>query len=158
MDRNTFLRDKLSNFLQRLNPPKAMQSNAEAQKEEITDLYSRIIKLAPSREYTEWWKDFTEHLLSNAIARTWPTIRELKEAAKAIAPKRPEFIDETKHSWKLDEASINAKRINAMEPVGEYWITGKGAQELVRRGMVTSEQLEPYKYYLSYAKRSVDSY
>ena len=43
MDRNTFLRDKLSNFLQRLNPPKAMQSNAEAQKEEITDLYKNLI-------------------------------------------------------------------------------------------------------------------
>lgn len=150
MDRNTFLRDKLSNFLQRLNPPKAMQSNAEAQKEEITDLYSRIIKLAPSKEYTDWWKDFTEHLLNNAIARTWPTVRELNEAAKAIAPKRPQFIDETKQQWVIDEASVNAKRINAMEPVGEYWVNGKGAKELVRRGLIQAHQLDPYKYYLAH--------
>ena len=149
MDRNTFLRDKLSNFLQRLNPPKAMQSNAEAQKEEITDLYSRIIKLAPSREYTQWWKDFTEHLLSNAIARTWPTIREINEAAKAVAPKRPDFIDYANEAWSPDEFSINAKRINAMEPVGEYWVNGKGGKELVRRGLIQSEQLDPYKYYLA---------
>ena len=153
MDRNTFLRDKLSNFLQRLNPPKAMQSNAEAQKEEITDLYSRIIKLAPSREYTEWWKDFTEHLLSNAIARTWPTIRELNEAAKAIAPNRPQFIDEASQHWCIDEYSINAKRINAMEPVAEYWVNGKGAKELIRRGLIQAHQLDPYKYYL--AQRAV---
>ena len=158
MDRNAFLRDKLSNFLQRLNPPKAMQSNAEAQKEEITDLYNRIVKLAPTRDYTEWWGNFTEHLLSNAIARTWPTIRELNEAAKAIAPKRKKFIDDVSDQWVLDEYIINAKRINQMEPVGEYWVNGKGAQELIRRGLIQAHQLDPYKYYLSHAKGQVDSF
>ena len=127
-----------------------MQTNAEAQKEEITDLYNRIIKLAPSREYLGWWKDFTDYLLSNAIARTWPTIRELNEAAKAIAPRRPEFIDAIgTEKWTPDEYAINSRRIKALEPVAEYWVNGKGAQELVRRGMVSSEQLEPYQYYLA---------
>lgn len=150
-DRNSFLREKLSGFLQRLNPPRAMQSNEQAQKDEILDLYNRIVKLAPSKGYSDWWKDFTEHLLSNAIARTWPTLKEMNEAAKAIAPKRPDFVDLTgDDKFTLDANAINAKRIKAHEPVSDFYVTGKGAKDLVRLGLITDDDLNPYREYLAH--------
>lgn len=152
MDRNGFLKERLSNFLQRLNPPRAMQSNAEAQKEEITDLFNRLSKLAPSKGYNDWWSDFTEHLLSNAIARTWPTIKEMNEAARAIAPKRPEFRDLTNEpAWSPDPYKINAQRIKNMQPVGEEWISGKQSEKLISRGLIEESDLDPYRTYLAHS-------
>ena len=104
--------------------------------------------------YTEWFGDFEEALLGNLETRTWPTAKQIGQAAKEIAPKRPEFRDDTQQKgYEPDELKINAKRIQNREDVGENYIFGTMANQMVRLGLVSEDQLQPYKEYLNNMKR-----
>ena len=139
-------------LLARLNPPRAISSNPEGIKAEAELLCKTINKMAPSREYQQWFDLFEEAVLSNLETRTWPTIKELKKAAKEIAPKRPEFRDLTNEpAWHPDPYKINAQRIKNMEPVGEEWISGKQSEQLISRGMIEESELEPYRSFLAHS-------
>ena len=152
--RNDELRNNTMKLLARLNAPRAVQGNTDAMKTEAQFLVDRVIKLAPSRQYTDWFVDFEEALLGNLETRTWPTAKEISKAAKYIAPKRPEIIDYTQQEkYQPDELKINADRINRREKVGENYIFGTMADQMVRTGLVTQEQLQPYREYLNNMKR-----
>tara|TARA_Y100000994_G_C15635955_1_gene419115 strand:- start:406 stop:867 length:462 start_codon:yes stop_codon:yes gene_type:complete len=150
--RNNELKEKTLKMLGRLNAPRAVQNNDENMKSEAEFLCNQIIKLAPSRNYNEWFKDFEENLLSNLETRTWPTAKEISKSAKAIAPKRPEFREMEPEKYQPNELKINANRINNNEPVGENYIMGAMAEQMVRAGLVAEKQLEPYKQYLKRMK------
>ena len=139
-------------MLGRLNAPRAVQNNDENMKSEAEFLCNQIIKLAPSRNYNEWFQDFEENLLSNLETRTWPTAKEISKSAKAIAPKRPEFRELEPEKYQPNELKINANRINNNEPVGENYVMGAMAEQMVRAGLVAEKQLEPYKQYLKRMK------
>lgn len=139
-------------LLARLNPPRAISSNAEGIKAEAELLCKTISKMAPSREYQQWFDLFEEAVLGNLETRTWPTIKELKRAAKEIAPKRPEFRDLTNEpAWHPDPYKINAQRIKNMEPVGEEWISGKQSEQLISRGLIEERELDPYRSSLAHS-------
>ena len=150
--RNNELKEKTLKMLGRLNAPRAVQNNDENMKNEAEFLCNQIIKLAPSRNYNEWFQDFEENLLSNLETRTWPTAKEISKSAKAIAPKRPEFRELEPEKYQPNELKINANRINNNEPVGENYIMGAMAEQMVRAGLVAEKQLEPYKQYLKRMK------
>lgn len=152
--RNDELRNNTMKLLARLNAPRAVQGNTDAMKTEAQFLVDRVVKLAPSRQYTDWFTDFEEALLGNLETRTWPTAKEISKAAKDIAPKRPEIIDYTQQNkYEVDDLKINAQRINRGEAVAESYITGTYAEQMVRKGLVTQEQLQPYREYLNNMKR-----
>jgi len=152
--RNDELRNNTMKLLARLNAPRAVQGNTDAMKTEAQFLVDRVIKLAPSRQYTDWFVDFEEALLTNLESRTWPTAKEISKAAKDIAPKRPEIRDDTQpKGYEPNELKINAKRIQNKEEVGENYIYGAMADQMVRTGLVTQEQLQPYREYLNNMKR-----
>ena len=150
--RNEELKEKTLKMLGRLNAPRAVQNNDENMKNEAEFLCNQIIKLAPSKNYNEWFQDFEENLLSNLETRTWPTAKEISKSAKAIAPKRPEFKELEPEKYQPNELKINANRINNSEPVGENYIMGAMAEQMVRAGLVAEKQLEPYKEYLKRMK------
>lgn len=150
--RNSELKEKTLKMLGRLNAPRAVQNNDENMKSEAEFLCNQIIKLAPSKNYNEWFKDFEENLLSNLETRTWPTAKEISKSARAIAPKRPEFKELEPEKYQPNELKINANRINNNEPVGENYIMGAMAEQMVRAGLVAEKQLEPYKEYLKRMK------
>jgi len=150
--RNDELKEKTLKMLGRLNAPRAVQNNDENMKSEAEFLCNQIIKLAPSKNYNEWFQDFEENLLSNLETRTWPTAKEISKSARAIAPKRPEFKELEPEKYQPNELKINANRINNNEPVGENYIMGAMAEQMVRAGLVAEKQLEPYKEYLKRMK------
>ena len=149
------LKNRTMKMLARLNAPRAVTGNAEAAKTEAEFLCKRVNGLAPSRQINEWFDDFEEALLGNWETRSWPTAKQISQAAKEIAPKRPEFIDYTQSKgYEPDELKINAERIKRNEDVGESYIIGTFAEQMVRSGLVTEEQLEPYKKYLNHWKKN----
>tara|TARA_B100001939_G_C16941311_1_gene618412 strand:+ start:2380 stop:2847 length:468 start_codon:yes stop_codon:yes gene_type:complete len=141
-------------LLGRLNAPRAVQNNDENMKSEAEFLCNQIVKLAPSKNYNEWFDDFEQNLLSNLETRTWPTAKEISKSAKAIAPKRPEFRELQPEKYEPNELKINADRINNGEQVGESYIIGTLAEQMVRVGLVQEAQLQPYKEYLKNMKKN----
>lgn len=148
--RNSDLKNSVMKMLARLNAPRAVAGNTEAMKQEAEFLCSVVVKVAPSRGYTDWFSEFEEQVFSNLETRTWPTSKEMHKAAKTIAPKRPDFKDLTGDNvYKPDEYKINANRIKRGEPVGQYYIMGGGADALIRKGLVTEDDIEPYIHNLT---------
>jgi len=150
--RNEELKTKTLKMLGRLNAPRAVQNNDESMKSEAEFLCNQIIKLAPSQNYTQWFIDFETTLLSNLETRTWPTAKEISKAAKIIAPKRPEFKELSSENYQPNELKINAERIKNGQDVGENYIMGAMAEQMVKAGLVAEKQLEPYKEYLKRMK------
>jgi hypothetical protein len=154
--RNDELRNSTMKLLARLNAPRAVQGNTDAMKTEAQFLVDRVVKLAPSRQYTDWFTDFEEALLGNLETRTWPTAKEISKAAKDIAPRRPEFNElvypMTSEGYKPDTFKINAARIKNYQPVCEKYIVGSEADHMIRKGYIDETDLQPYKEYLNNMK------
>ena len=60
MSRNEELKQLMLKMLGRLNAPRAVSGNPELMKEEAEFLCDAITKLAPTRGYVDWWKDFSD--------------------------------------------------------------------------------------------------
>ena len=150
--RNEELKTKTLKMLGRLNAPRSVQNNDENMKSEAEFLCDQILKLAPSKNYTQWFIDFQENLLSKMETRTWPTAKEISRSAKEIAPRRPEFKELTPEKYEPNELKINAERIKNGEPVGESYVLGALGEQMVRVGLVAEKQLQPYKEYLKRMK------
>ena len=151
--RNDELRNLTMKVLARLNAPRAVAGDSEAMKAEAEFLVKRIIGLAPGKGYTVWFKDFEEQLLGSLETRSWPTAKQISQAAKDIAPKRPELRDLTgDNKYTPDPLKINARRIQRGEAVDENYINGKFADQMLRAGLIQEHDLQPYKEYLSNVK------
>lgn len=154
--RNDELRNLVMKLLARLNAPRAVAGNTEAMKAEAEFLCNAVIKLAPSRGYVDWFGDFELEVFNNLETRSWPTAKELNKAAKTIAPKRPEFNvlvhPMGQEGYKPDPYKINAARIKNYQPVCEKYIVGSEAEKMIRKGLITEQDLQPYKEYLSNVK------
>ena len=140
-------------LLARPNPPRAISSNAEGIKSEAELLCKTINKMAPSREYNQWFDLFEEAVLSNLETRTWPTAKELSKAAREIRNSKPVFADHSgEGEWLLDPVTINAKRIQGGHPVCETWLSGKRAKSLLATGMVCEADINRYKKTIRFQK------
>ena len=92
-------------------------------------------------------------MLGSLETRSWPTAKQISQAAKDIAPKRPELRDLTgENKYTPDPLKINAKRIQNGEAVDENYINGKFADQMLRMGLVQEHDLQPYKEYLNNVK------
>lgn len=151
--RNDWLVTRMKSFLGRLSPPRVFANNEELKKQEQETLIKTLLKIAPTRSYGEWWNLFEEHLMTNMDYRTWPTLKEMHKAAEAVRPAKKEFSNSNIEQIKIDECVVNAKRIKAGEPVGEIWLKGRNAEELIRRGLVTEYDLAPYLTYLDQSRK-----
>ena len=83
-------------------------------------------------------------------SRTWPTAADI---SKAISKSMLREVKGTVKSGPFvpDVVSINAKRIKAGEPVAQSYITNQSnVQAMLATGLITSEDLQPYKNYLSF--------
>ena len=87
----------------------------------------------------------------NQTTRKWPTISLF---VKGVKDSKGYVVEDhmaiaMDKQWN-DPLVINAKRINNHEAVSEWYITGKGANQMLERGLVTYDQLKPYQKSLEY--------
>ena len=150
--RNDTLKNLTMKLLARLNAPRAVVGNEDATKDEALFIIKKVQNLAPTKDYTEWFEAFKEELLNNLETRSWPTGKHMSNAARAIAPKRPQFRDDTAEKYRPDPLKINANRIKNKEDVGDNYITGTMADQMLRLGLISEDDLIPYKKYLKNAR------
>lgn len=88
-------------------------------------------------------------------SRTWPTGKDIGVAVTKSMTTSQSSLPVNKGLWKPDTLAINARRIKNGDPVGEQYLTGKTAERMVSRGLVTEEEIAPYLVYLDAHKRSI---
>ena len=137
------VRDRLRRFLERRSVPLVMRGNDRAIQDELTALLNIIVKFAPGdpEQFDEWWARLEAEIGKINATRSWPSEGEVFACCQSLVKKSvrsaPSRLD-----W--DELSINVERIHKREPVGDYWVRGGGADRLLRAGLISTEDLEPY--------------
>lgn len=147
-----FLQRRLEAYLERRSMPHAFKDKPAAMKTELEALMRCVSKFAPRERYDEWFNHFEEVLAEDAKTRAWPTEGEIKAAARAIRPTQTKGVVQ---GDELDPIKINAGRIGRGEPVGDSWLWGRLAVELLHSGRVSMAQLRPYRSSLYFQEKQL---
>ena len=149
------VKKELENILSSYAVPVHIRHDEDAKQNEIKIIAKAINQIFPS----DTTKEVIEGAFSRAelkikaahMSRTWPKGSDICTALKHSMA-TAEDLPSVSPNWYPDPKIINAQRIKKGEPVGEFYIRGKMADELIRDGLVTEHDLQPYKEYLSLEK------
>lgn len=149
--RNEEIAAVLRRWLERFSPPASIKDNPRAAQDSADALLRILLKYAPPADYVPWAHRALDQTEAQMKTRAWPTVHELGAACinmRKDEPKRGEA------ATSLDPFEIAAKRIRNGDAVGDMWIYGHHAHEIVARGMVTEAQLQPYRSGLFFQMKS----
>jgi glutamate synthase domain-containing protein 1 len=114
----------------------------------VEDINSEIPSSVEQSSLDHILSKMSQDIRKNTRSRSWPTIYTLTKAAQKCSETQATAITGPRQPYVFDSDAISARRINAGEAVAETYVTGSGADRLIEKGLVTAEQLEPYKKYL----------
>ena len=146
--RKTELSQILTRWLNRYSPPRSMAGDQQAQQDEAEALFRVLMKFAPDAEYVDWTNAVLDQLEYQMKTRAWPTKGELgavcsnmrkqsggKAAASATA----------QSGWGTDTYEIIGARMRRGDAVGEGYLYGREACEIIKRRLVTNETMAAYR-------------
>jgi hypothetical protein len=144
-DRVTLINRELVNLLSIYAAPKHLDTTAK-QADAISRLAESINKRFPSKTTEDHIVGTFEragHSLSGSHkTNSWPTSPEITKAVVAGMGKE---VKDTMSTRKMDADEINAARIKRGDYVGEPYVAGRLCAQLVKKGLVTREDIKPYR-------------
>lgn len=143
---------RLSRFLDRRQMPKRLEGKEAAIADEVRALVAVVLRYAPRDpdRLAAWWPGFERTLGENSTG-LWPIEREIRDAAGAINKASASGGPSTE--WKIDEAELAARRMREGQQVGEGWLWGRMAVDMIARGLIDRETMEKYRSALFLANR-----
>ena len=146
---------RIGRLLQRKEPRAKIRDNAQALKDETSALVGAVRRNCPARgdDLIDWWERF-EVAVGEACGDFWPNEKAVIAACKTASQAMPKARDMT-GGWSLDPYAINARRMENGDPVGENYLYGQDACELISRGLVTRETMEAYRKGAYWARRNL---
>lgn len=117
---------------------------------EIAAIAEEVNALAPTSLSPEEFKgrvtDACRYLRQTYAQRGWPVVAHFIKAMEAMASKAAKNTTSAPVSADhLSPAQIAAQRIRNGEDVGDGWLYGRLALQLVSDGLVTEGDLQPYR-------------
>jgi hypothetical protein len=152
--RDAILKQKFRVFLDRRAAPMHLRDKPEAMKAEIEALLHRLLSLAPRHRYEEWFTHFSEALDDNSNHRTWPSVNEVRAAARLVQKNWQVVDGESGNVVDLRPAAINLRRLRRGDALGSEWFYGRLAVELLNEG-ATEAELDAYRSGLFFSMREV---
>lgn len=154
MDRNEWLTQSLSRYLDRRSMPQGFKDKPQAQRDEMAALARALIKLAPLTGYQDWCADFIDRLAMDAQTRAWPTQGEMQAAAKALRKSAIQPFN-SEGAAKIDPLKVAADRIRNGDAVGDEYLFGRCCVEMQDQEGITDAQLAPYRSALFFADKAI---
>jgi hypothetical protein len=147
----------LTRWLDRYSPPASMKNNPQAVQDEVMGLLRLLLKNAPVTNYADWVAEVLERCSQVMKTRAYPTQHELgaacvnyrKEAHTAGMGQAP--IE----GWSVDPALFTSNKMARGEVVGEAWLYGISACEVIARRLVSRETMEAYRSGAFLARRAM---
>lgn len=140
-------------WLERYSPRRHLSDKPDAQQREIDALMALVLRNAPPQGYLQWFKDLIEILDLSLRTPTWPLVSEIADACSKL--KTSNYFEQS-GQVRLNRFELTAKRMRAGEAVGEEYLFGSSAFELLGRGYVRSELLTSYRE--SFFRQLADQY
>jgi len=145
----TILREEV---LKRFKRPEHL-GDAEARGElaDMVDELNANWPLGTDEQMRAVGERFATAVKRNHDSRQWPTIKKIVGYLKDALKGAPVSFS----AAEICPFEINAARIKAGQPVGEDWLYGPGAHELIRRGLVSDADMAPRRSGLFFDAKSV---
>jgi hypothetical protein len=118
--------------------------------DEADALLRVLLKFAPAEGYSSWVDHALEKCAYQMKTRAWPTQGELGAVCSNIRKETPSAPLPV-----TDDVERMASRIRQGMPVGDGWLYGRGAVEMINRGLVTESDLSGYRSGLFFEMREV---
>lgn len=143
-------------WLERYAPPASIRENARAQQDEVEALLGALLRFSPRSEAGPWVRRVLDRLEYQMKTRAWPTKAEIGDVCAKLrreelsaAPARNEA------SQGLSPVEVAARRMQKGEAVGEGWLYGRNAVELIASGQIDRDTMERYRSGAFLARKAV---
>lgn len=136
---------RFSRFLDRKALPRRLDGKPMAQDDEMRALVATITRYAPRHPpaLAAWWPVF-EGALSEACGDYWPGEKQIKPAAQQASKDAPKMRDET-GGPDMRPIAVAARRMQAGEAVGEAFLYGRMAVEMIAERLVDQDTMQRYR-------------
>lgn len=132
-------------WLERYSPPAHMRDNSRAQQDEVTALLGVLLRFAPQNGYSDFIAKVIDQTEFQMKTRAWPTKSEIGAVCSNVRKSNLQGRTEMTFSTDMSEEAITARKMQRGESVGEGWLYGINACELIRRGMVDQNTMAAYR-------------
>lgn len=143
---------RLSRLLDRKQMPRRLEGKGGAMEDEIRALTQATLRNAPrsTDRLAEWWQHFEAALGEIVTGGLWPTEREIRDAAKMVGTIAPQVA--AAPEAKSDLQIVSAKMAKG-DAVGEGWLYGRAACELIRERLVDQDTMTRYRSAAFFARK-----
>lgn len=128
-------------WLERFTPPTSIKEKPYAAQDAADSLLRVLLKFSPQEDAGPWVRRALDAVEYEMKTRAWPTVHELG----SVCEKQRKSDGASNKVTVIDPFEVAARRIKSGEPVGDMWIYGRLAQELVARGLVLESEIIKYR-------------
>lgn len=153
--RNAALHEEFTRWLGRYSPRRALQHNEQALGDEVNALMRMVLKMAPSSDYLTWLEKVTTNLDFQMKTSAWPTVAEVGAACSNMNKHHALNNPKARHAGQKSPMQIAADRMNAGDAVGDEWLYGRNAVELIHAGLVGPDIMRGYRSALYFSAKAV---
>lgn len=132
-------------WLERYSPPAHMRDNSRAQQDEVTALLGVLLRFAPENGYMDFLAKVIDQIELQMKTRAWPTKGEICAVCIDVRKSLQQSQMDKTNSVNMTDVAIAARRMHRGEPIGENWLYGINACELIRRDLVDQNTLDSYR-------------
>ena len=146
--RMSVIRDWVGELVTRYERPSHLQHEKAAA--ELRDMAEDLNSEIPAGQNREQLNGILERtarqIRKRHRTRSWPTINLVVSAAKDSLPANLSTAAVKPETLRADRSQqIAARRIKAGEAVSETWLVGRDSETLLAEGLVTLDDLAPYR-------------
>lgn len=154
-ERTALITSIITDFLRQYQRPTHLDD--EGCLREIAAIAEEVNALIPTSLTREGFRDRIERALKQVrrtyTMRAWPMPAHFIKAMDATVERSKAVQADT--STGKTPMQIAADRINAGEAVGDTWLFGRSAVELLRSGLVTTAQIKAYRSAMYFAAKDL---
>jgi hypothetical protein len=150
--RTSDITQRLAEWLDRYSVPQHMREKPDAVQKEVEALARILCKFCPHQEYVPFLNRVFATLEYGMKTRVWPTVNELGAACSNARKENP-AQGEIKPP--KNEYEIMADRMAKGEAVGEGYLWGRQAVEMIRLRLVDEPTMKSYRSGAFLARREL---
>lgn len=140
-----------SQWLESYSPPRSIAGKPDAMQREAERLTAVLVKFAPSEGYLGWVDSVLEQVAYQMKTRAWPTVAEIGAACSNA--RKAGRNDGGPQPTALDVYEIAAMRMKSGEAVGEPYLYGREAVEMIARGLIDEATMTKYRSAAFFARK-----
>jgi hypothetical protein len=152
--RETDISARVNEWLDRFAVPAHLKDKPDAAQKEAEAILRMFLRYAPREDFVPFLNRVFDQIDYQKKTRYWPTPQEVGSVCVNInkeSPKGPKDVD----AVDMSSEAIMGRRMAKGEAVGEDWLYGRCAVDLIAGGHVSKEVMTAYRSAAFFARKDV---